>query len=152
MSEKGIPSDCAFSRKVYLIRRIESFPLEGKIVATPKKNNIPADKLELYEKLVATNPKVQRKGAANPYTSLNGHMFTLLNPSGTLALGLPPDKREEFLKKYKTKLFEAYSAVMKEYVTVPDALLKNTKELQKYFESSYEYVKALKPKPTKKKS
>jgi hypothetical protein len=40
------------------------------------KHNIPADKLALYEKLVATNPKIKRRGAANPYTSLNGHMFT----------------------------------------------------------------------------
>jgi hypothetical protein len=35
---------------------------------------------------------------------------------------------------------------------VPDALLKNTKELQKYLELSYAYVKTLKPKATKKKS
>ncbi|MGA7558020.1 MAG: hypothetical protein WCF61_12460 [Terriglobales bacterium] len=39
---------------------------------------------------------------------------------------------------------------MKEYVAVPDALLKNTKELQKYLEFSYEYVQTLQPKPTKK--
>ncbi len=32
---------------------------------------IPADKLELYEKLVATNPSVGRKGVTTPYTSLN---------------------------------------------------------------------------------
>ena len=38
---------------------------------------------------------------------------------------MPEDKREEFLKKHKTKLLEAYDAVMKEYVTVPDALLGN---------------------------
>ena len=105
----------------------------------------------MYGKLVATNPKVERKGAANPYTSLNGHMFTYLNPSGSLAR-LPPDERERFLKKYKTKLFEAYGAVMKEYVTVPDRLLKNTKELRKYFALSYEYVASLKPKPSKKQS
>jgi hypothetical protein len=124
----------------------------GSPMSAPKKNNIPVDKLELYEKLVATNPTIERKGAANPYTSLNGHMFTYLNPSGSLALRLPAEAREKFLKKYKTKLFEAYGAVMKEYVTVPDSLLKNTKELQKYFELSYEYVGSLKPKPTKKKS
>jgi hypothetical protein len=119
---------------------------------SPKKNNIPADKLDLYEKLVATNPKIERKGAANPYTSLNGHMFTYLNPSGSLALRLPADEREKFLKKYKTTLFEAYGAVMKEYVTVPDRLLKNTRELQKYFALSYQYVGSLKPKPTKKRA
>lgn len=118
-------------------------------MSAAKKHNIPADRLELYEKLVATNPKVERKGAANPYTSLNGHMFTLLNPSGTLALRLPEEERTKFLKKYQTKLFEAYGVVMKEYVTVPDTLLANTKELKKYFDISYRYLETLKPKPTK---
>jgi TfoX/Sxy family transcriptional regulator of competence genes len=115
-----------------------------------KKNNIPPDKLALYEKLVKTNPKIERKGAANPYTSLNGHMFTYLNQSGALALRLPEDEREKFLKKYKTTLFEAYGAVMKEYVTVPDSLQRDTKTLQQYFKLSYEYIKTLKPKPTTK--
>ena len=78
-------------------------------------------------------------------------MFTLLHQSRRLAIRLPEDKRAEFLKKHETTLFEAYGAVMKEYVAVPDALLKNTKELQKYLESSYEYAKTLKPKPASKK-
>ena len=119
-------------------------------MSSQKKNNIPAGKLELYEKLVKTNPNVERKGVANPYTSLNGHMFSYLNPSGSLALRLPENEREKFLKKYKTTLFQAYGAVMKEYVTVPDNLLKDTKTLQQYFQWSYEYVKTLKPRPTKK--
>jgi hypothetical protein len=61
------------------------------------KHNIPADRLALYEKLIATNPKIKRKGAANPYTSLNGLMFSYLDPSGSLALRLPEDEREKFL-------------------------------------------------------
>ena len=44
-----------------------------------------------------------------------------------------------------------YGAVMKEYVEVPDALLKKTTELQKIFDKSYEYAQSLKPKATKKK-
>ncbi len=52
-------------------------------LALMPKHNIPADKLALYEKLIATNPKIKRKGAANPYTSLNGHMFSYLDPSST---------------------------------------------------------------------
>ena len=115
-------------------------------MSAPKKSTAPADKLALYEKLIATHPQIERKGAANPYTSLNGHMFTLLGQSGAMALRLPQDEREQFLKKYKTTLFEAYGAVMKEYVTVPDALLKNTKALQPYLTKSYEYIKTLKPK------
>jgi hypothetical protein len=121
-------------------------------VGTPKKPNIPADKLALYDKLIATHPEIERKGAANPYTSLNGHMFSLLlGPSGVMALRLPEGERKKFLKKYKTTLYEAYGAVMREYVTVPDSLLKNTKALEKYLAMSYAYVKTLKPKATKKK-
>jgi len=117
-----------------------------------KKNLTSAEKVALYERLIATNPKIERKGVANPYTSVNGHMFTLLHQSMSLAIRLPDDRRWEFMKKYKTTLFEAYGCVMEEYVAVPDALLKNTKDLQKYLEFSYEYVKTLKPKPTKKRA
>ena len=117
---------------------------------TPPKK-LPAPEEALYDQLIATNPSIERKGAANPYTSLNGNMFTLLHQS-RLAIRLPEDKREEFLKKYKTTLFEAYGTVMQEYVAVPASLLKNTKELKKYLDVSYDYAKTLKPKPTKKKS
>jgi TfoX/Sxy family transcriptional regulator of competence genes len=113
------------------------------------KHNIPADKIALYEKLIATNPKIKRKGAANPYTSLNGHMFTYLGPSGSLAIRLAQDEREKFLKKYKTTLFEANGRVMKEYVAVPDRLLRNTNELRLYLDLSYEYISSLRPKPTR---
>jgi hypothetical protein len=108
----------------------------------------PADKVELYEKLVATNPRVKRKGATMPYTSLNGHMFSLLTKEGKLALRLPADVRVAFLKKYNTKLCQQYGIVLKEYVEVPDALLEKTQELKKFFDLSYAYVGSLKPKPT----
>jgi TfoX/Sxy family transcriptional regulator of competence genes len=121
-------------------------------MSAQKKSPIPADKVALYEKLLATRPEIERKGADNPYTSLNGNIFSLLlSPEGRLALRLPQDERDQFLKKCKTTLFEAYGAVMKEYVAVPDALLRKTKELQKYLGVSYAYAKTLKPKPTKKK-
>jgi TfoX/Sxy family transcriptional regulator of competence genes len=121
-------------------------------MSAQKKSPIPANKVALYEKLLATIPEIKRKGADNPYTSVNGNMFSLLlSPAGRMALRLPEEEREEFLKKYKTTLFEAYGTVMKEYVGVPDALLQKTKELQKYLALSYEYAKTLKPKPTKKK-
>jgi len=117
-----------------------------------KKSGVPADKLALFDKLIAINPEIERKGANNAYAAVNGNMFLLMPPSGILAMRLPEVVREEFLKKYNTKLYEAYGAVMKEYVAVPDALLGKTKELQKYLASSYEYVKTLKAKPSRKKS
>jgi hypothetical protein len=120
-------------------------------MAKPAAAVVPSDKLELYEKLVATNPNIERKGATVPYTSLNGHMFSYLSKEGKLALRLPAGEREAFLKKYKTKLCEAYGIVQKEYVVVPDSLLASTRELKKYFDCSYEYVGSLKPKPTTRK-
>jgi len=128
-----------------------SFLQRGIEMSAKKKSNASADKVALYERLIATNSMIERKGDANPYTSLNGNMFTLLHQSTSLAIRLPEEEREKFLKKYKATLFEAYGTVMKEYVAVPDALLKNTKELRKYLALSYEYAKTLKPKPTKKK-
>ena len=121
-------------------------------MSTRTKASAPAHRVELYEKLVATIPEVQRKGATHPYTALNGNMFSYLHPSGSMALRLPAGEREKFLKKYNTKLFEAYGAVQREYVTVPDALLKNTKSLHRYFELSWEYAKTLKPKASKAKA
>jgi TfoX/Sxy family transcriptional regulator of competence genes len=114
------------------------------------KQYAPADRVALYDNLIATRPEIERKGDANPYTSLNGNMFTLLH-QGKLAIRLSEDEREKFLKKYKTNLFEAYGTVMKEYVAVPDSILEKTRELTKYLDLSYEYAKTLKAKPTTKK-
>jgi hypothetical protein len=111
---------------------------------------VPADKLELYEQVVATLPGLPRKGATMPYTSLNGHMFSYLTRTGQVALRLPAKERDVFLKKYKTTLCEQYGIVQKEYVVVPDALLKKTSELSAFFAVSLAYVASLKPKPTTK--
>lgn len=112
----------------------------------------PQDKIDLYDQLIDTHPDIERKGKTNPYTSHNGHMFSHLSKSGSLGIRLPKEEREAFLEEYNTTLYESYGAIMKEYVTVPDELLKNTDELKKYLGISYEYIKTLKPKPTKKKS
>jgi TfoX/Sxy family transcriptional regulator of competence genes len=112
---------------------------------------VPAEKLELFDQLIAVRPEIERKGANNAYAAVNGNMFLLMQADGVLAIRLPEDERAEFLKKYKAKLHEAYGAVMKEYVAVPDAALGKTKEMQKYVAASYDYAKTLKAKPTKKK-
>jgi hypothetical protein len=109
----------------------------------------PPEKVELYDKLVATRPEVERKGAANPYTSVNGNMFSQLLPNGRLSLRLPSGEREAFLEKFNTRLTEQYGIVQKEYVEVPDAVLEDLDEIRKYFDVSYAYAKSLKPKANK---
>ncbi len=111
----------------------------------------PADKLALYEALVARFPEVERKGAAMPYTSMNGNMFSQLDPTGTLALRLGEPERSAFLKAHDTKLHEAYGIVQKEYVDVPAQLLADTDALAKHFQASIAYVASLRAKPTTRK-
>jgi hypothetical protein len=41
-------------------------------------------KLALYDQLVEKYPRFERKGKTVPYTSANGHMFSLLNKEGEL--------------------------------------------------------------------
>jgi hypothetical protein len=112
------------------------------------KSKAPADNLALYQRLVATNPEVELKGAKMPYTSLNGHMFSFLTTTGKLALRLPAGARDAFIEQYETSLCVQHGRVMQEYVEVPDALLKQTKKLKEYFDQSHAYVASLAPKPT----
>ena len=116
------------------------------MTAKKEKSTVPQDMLDVYKKLIATNPKIELKGATVPYTSFNGHMFSYFEKDGTFGLRLPEKEREEFLKKYKTGLFISYGIVKKEFVLVPDKLLKNLKEFKPYFDISFEYVKSLKAK------
>ena len=119
-------------------------------MATKKGADVYANKLAIYEKLVAANPAIERKGDTMPYTSLNGNMFSLLGKDGSLGFRLSKEDREGFLDKYNSVLMVQYGAVMKEYVIIPDQLLTSQKELKKYFDLSYAYAKTLKPKPTSK--
>jgi TfoX/Sxy family transcriptional regulator of competence genes len=114
------------------------------------KPHAPDDKVALYEKLVATNPKIARKGAANPYTSHKGRMFSMLGRDGTMILRLPDDVRAAFIQKYKTRLAVQYGTTMPEFVEVPEALLRKTAELKTYFGLSYAWLDTLSAKPTTK--
>jgi TfoX/Sxy family transcriptional regulator of competence genes len=111
---------------------------------------MPHDKVELYEKLLATIPVIERKGATMPDTSINGNMFTFFDKEGRLNLRLPEEKRDEFKKKFKAAQSVQHGVEMKEYVSVPDKLLAVTKELRPWLQASYDYAVSLKPKSTKK--
>ncbi|MGE0056942.1 MAG: hypothetical protein AB7P33_00815 [Dehalococcoidia bacterium] len=111
-------------------------------------SQVPPERLAQYEALVATLPEVERKGASMPYTSVNGNMFSFLDPAGVLGLRLSKDDREAFIARFETELMLAQGRVMQEYVRVPDSMLADTAATQPYFEASYNYVSGLKPKAT----
>jgi hypothetical protein len=108
------------------------------------------EKKGAYDRLLATHPDIDRKGKNLLYTSVNGHMFTVFSTEAKLGIRLPKGEREAFLARFDTTLLVSYGTVMKEYVTVPDALLEETAELEPYLRMSYDYVASLKPKPTRK--
>lgn len=120
----------------------------------PKKEKkpIPKEQLELYQQLVERIPELEINSTFGfPYTSLNGHMFSLLSKSGFVGIRLPKEEREAFLKRYNSTIYKPEPGpLLKEYVTVPNDLLADTEALKKYLSISLEYVKTLKPKPAKK--
>ena len=118
-----------------------------------KSDQVPEEKLEQYRNIIDAHPDLELKGGKKlPYTSHNGHMFTMLSKAGEVGIRLGKADREAFLEKYQDALFVTYGTTMKEYVAIPDELLNNPDELRPYLDMSYAYVQTLKPKPTKKKS
>lgn len=109
----------------------------------------PPDALERYAEVVegAGEPV---KGAKNPYTSRNGHMFSFLDAEGTMALRLSQELTDEFLARYESGPVIQYGSVMRGYVSVPDDLLSNAEELGSWFEKAHDWIGTLEPKPTKK--
>lgn len=112
----------------------------------------PIEALELYSAVVVQSAGDSIvKGAKNPYTSRNGHMFSFLDSEGSMALRASDELRVEFLARYDSGPVIQYGSVMRGYVSVPPSLLDNTDELQGWFEKSHEWIGTLEPKPTKKK-
>lgn len=105
--------------------------------------------LAIYDKLVAMNLKFERLGKTMPYTAANTHMFSLLNKDGELGIRLFRESQEKFKEKHNSTIYRSYGAVMKDYVLVPETMLKDLELLSKYLDESYEYVMSLKPNPRK---
>lgn len=90
------------------------------------------------------------KGAKNPYTSRNGHMFSFLDADGQMALQLSPELEAEFRSGFESGPVIQYDRTMNGYSSVPGDLLADTEALQGWYDRSWEWIGTLKPKPTKK--
>jgi len=69
----------------------------------------PAERLTLYEALVASVDGVERKGAANPYTSRNGHMTSFIDKEGEVSIRLDQADREEFIEQHRSRIAEQHA-------------------------------------------
>ena len=110
----------------------------------------PPDALESYRAAVEAAGHGEIKGAKNPYTSRNGHMFSFLDPTGQVALQFSSELEAEFRSAYDSGDVEQYGRTMRNYSSVPPELLANTDALADWYTRSWEWIGTLKPKPTKK--
>ena len=104
------------------------------------------ERLALYDRLVAKCPEFERKGKTVPYTSANGHMFSLLNKEGELGFRYSKQDQQKYIQEFGTTIFKSHGAVMRGYVLIPDSMLANLDELSRYLRESYDYVMTLEPK------
>ena len=104
------------------------------------------DKLALYDQLVAKCSRFEREGKTMPYTSANGHMFSLLNKAGEVGFRYSKQVQEKYIQEFSSTIFESYGAVMKGYVLIPDRMFEDLDKLSEYLNESYDYVMSLEPK------
>ena len=107
----------------------------------------PPEALERYREVVAAcSGDAEVKGAKNPYTSRNGHMFSFLDRDGTMALRLSEELIDEYRKSHSTEPVMQYGSVMRGYVAIPAELFADVDSLVGWFDRSYEWIGTLDPK------
>ena len=104
------------------------------------------ERLKIYDELVGRCPRFERKGKTVPYTSANGHMFSLLNKAGELGLRFSKPVQEKYIEEFGSDTFTSHGAVMRGYVLIPDNMLDDLDKLSEYLNESYDYVMSLEPK------
>ncbi|MDJ0953033.1 MAG: hypothetical protein QNJ81_05085 [Acidimicrobiia bacterium] len=111
----------------------------------------PSAALDAYRSVVTESRSgAEVKGAKNPYTSRNGHMFSFLDQTGAMALRLSDELTEEFRSTYPSGDVQQYGATMRGYSSIPADLLNDTPTLAAWFDRSWEWIGTLPPKATKK--
>ncbi|HWL49293.1 MAG TPA: hypothetical protein VNT92_05400 [Acidimicrobiia bacterium] len=106
---------------------------------TEKKVAAPADKVELFMRLLDSVPEIDSKSNfGSAYTAINGNMYTMISKHGVVGIRLPEPERNEFLQRYSSELFRGDPSwpPAKEFVAVPEHLLEKTEALTPYLESS----------------
>lgn len=102
--------------------------------------------LEVYDELISKCPRFERKGKTMPYTSANGHMFSLFNKDGEIGIRFSKDVQAKYIEKYKTTLFKSYNSIMQGYILITQEMLEDTDNVVKLLNESYDYIMSLEPK------
>ena len=104
------------------------------------------EKLKIYDVLVAKCPRFERKGKTMPYTSANGHMFSLLNKAGEIGIRFSKEVQQKYIEEFESTIFKSYNSIMHGYVLIPENMLEDLDNVARYLDESYDYVMSLEPK------
>lgn len=104
------------------------------------------EQLKIYDKLVSKCPRFERKGKTMPYTSANGHMFSLLNKDGETGIRFSKEVQKKYIEKYDTTIYKSYNSIMHGYILITKQMLKDLNKVAKLLNESYDYVMSLDPK------
>jgi len=104
------------------------------------------EQLKVYDDLVSRCTRFQRKGKTMPYTSANGHMFSLFNKAGEIGIRFSKEVQKTYMEKYNTTLFKSYNSIMHGYILITEEMLKDPDHMVKLLNESYDYVMSLDPK------
>lgn len=105
-----------------------------------------AENLATYVALVEKFFDDGVKGKANPYTSMNGNMYSFLDEQGRICLRMAEADRETFAVLFGTGPVQQYGATMKGYVSIPPDFLANEDVLAEAFGCSSRHAQSLRKK------
>ena len=104
------------------------------------------EKLKIYDELVAKCSRFPRKGKTMPYTSANGHMFSLFNKAGEIGIRFSKEVQRKYIEEFNSSIYKSYNSVMYGYVLIPETMLKDFDSVARYLDECYDYVMSLDPK------
>ena len=104
------------------------------------------EKLKVYDELVAKCDRFERKGKTMPYTSSNGHMFSLYNKACEIGIRFSKEVQEKYMKEFNTTLYTSYNATMRGYILIPERMLEDLDHVAELLNESFDYVNSLDPK------
>ena len=104
------------------------------------------EQLKIYDAIIAKCPRFERKGKTMPYTSANGHMFSLFNKNGELGIRFAKEVQKKYMEEYNTTIYKSYNSVMHGYILITEDMLADLDNVAKLLDESFDYVMSLEPK------
>ncbi|MDG1431345.1 MAG: hypothetical protein P8L68_04260 [Paracoccaceae bacterium] len=101
------------------------------------------ENLTVYRELVERFFQDRVKGKANPYTSMNGNMFSFLDKAGVVCLRMSKEDRISYAEEFRTGEVIQYGSVMRGYVAIPEDRLTDPDGLEGVFKDCLKNARAL---------